>query len=62
MFPGRPAFRRSDRFHCQWGIVTVSMGGACAKPAGGELSALFEEADVRLYRAKVKGCNRAELS
>lgn len=47
--------------NAEWGIATVSMGGVRLEVAGGEIPALFREADSRLYQAKAGGRNRAEL-
>jgi diguanylate cyclase (GGDEF)-like protein len=48
--------------NAQWGIVTLSVGGAHRPVAGGTLAELFAEADACLYRAKQKGRNRIELA
>lgn len=47
--------------NAEWGVVTVSLGGARRDVAGGTVPALFREADSRLYQAKAAGRNRAEL-
>lgn len=48
--------------NADWGIATVSLGGAHVEHAAGGLAALFRSADRQLYRAKENGRNRAELS
>lgn len=45
----------------EYGVVTISIGGACFNPAGGLIKALFRLADERLYKAKSGGRNRAEV-
>lgn len=42
-----------------WGRVTISVGGDCSAKAEGKLALVFRQADVRLYRAKQQGRNRA---
>jgi diguanylate cyclase (GGDEF)-like protein len=42
-----------------YGVVTISVGGACRTPAAGELASVFRLADERLYRVKETGRNRA---
>lgn len=43
------------------GVVTVSIGVACSRPAAGQpVTELFETADRALYRAKDAGRNRVE--
>lgn len=44
-----------------YGIVTISIGGACMSPASGLIKTLFRQADERLYSAKNSGRNRAEV-
>ncbi len=44
------------------GVVTISVGGACAEPASGEIKTLFRQADELLYKAKSAGRNRAEVT
>ena len=44
-----------------WGCVTISTGGAHVPQASGSIANLFRAADTRLYRAKERGRNRAEL-
>ncbi|MBW7900750.1 MAG: diguanylate cyclase [Rhodocyclaceae bacterium] len=45
--------------NADWGVVTVSVGGARIEAGGGELAPLFRSADARLYAAKRDGRNRA---
>lgn len=47
--------------NANWEIVTVSIGGAYLETASGRIGSLFRLADERLYCAKQKGRNRAEL-
>jgi diguanylate cyclase (GGDEF)-like protein len=44
-----------------WGITTISVGGNWLASAGGELKHVFRQADQRLYEAKERGRNRAEI-
>ena len=46
--------------NADWGIVTVSVGGAFASAAEGSIAPLFRAADQHLYQAKSKGRNRFE--
>lgn len=50
------AHERNDN----WGVVTVSVGAACAAPATGKVVQLFRQADELLYLAKQQGRNRLE--
>lgn len=59
------AIRRSAIPHEQnadWGVATVSVGGAYLDVATGRIADMFRTADARLYEAKHNGRNRAELS
>lgn len=47
--------------NADWGVATVSIGGAYVDAAAGELVTLFRSADARLYRAKQEGRNRCCL-
>ncbi len=47
--------------NAEWGVSTLSVGGAFMGKAEGKLSPLFRQADANLYRAKQNGRNRAEL-
>jgi diguanylate cyclase (GGDEF)-like protein len=47
--------------NAEWGIVTISVGGAYMDVAEGELVSLFRLADARLYRAKSSGRNCAVM-
>jgi PleD family two-component response regulator len=44
-----------------WGVTTISVGGAWLQAANGELKHAFRRADENLYRAKELGRNRAEI-
>ncbi len=44
-----------------FGVVTISIGGACIDPAIGHVKELFRQADELLYAAKGAGRNRAEV-
>jgi diguanylate cyclase (GGDEF)-like protein len=44
-----------------WGVTTISVGGAWLEAANGELKHVFRQADEKLYQAKERGRNRAEL-
>lgn len=48
--------------NAEWGVVTVSVGGAYVEATRGRVVDLFRTADKRLYKAKNQGRNRAELS
>jgi diguanylate cyclase (GGDEF)-like protein len=47
--------------NADYGVVTISVGGACLDPAAGQIKTLFRQADDRLYKAKGAGRNRAEV-
>jgi diguanylate cyclase (GGDEF)-like protein len=47
--------------NAEWGIVTISVGGAYLEVVEGELANLFRLADSRLYRAKSDGRNCAVM-
>ncbi|RTL30775.1 MAG: diguanylate cyclase [Rhodocyclaceae bacterium] len=47
--------------NADWGIVTLSVGGAYVERAEGRLAMLFRNADANLYQAKRDGRNRAEV-
>ncbi len=51
----------SHEQNADWGLVTLSVGGAHVVRADGKLAQLFRGADAHLYLAKQKGRNRAEL-
>lgn len=58
------AVRRLEILHAlnaDWGIVTLSVGGAYVERAEGRLALLFRSADANLYQAKRDGRNRAEV-
>jgi diguanylate cyclase (GGDEF)-like protein len=58
------AVRRCEIPHAQnaeWGVVTISIGGAYLAHAKGQLAPLFRASDRQLYLAKDHGRNRAEL-
>ena len=44
-----------------WGVTTISVGGAWLEAANGELKHAFRRADDNLYKAKELGRNRAEI-
>ncbi|OIN92067.1 MAG: diguanylate cyclase response regulator [Comamonadaceae bacterium CG1_02_60_18] len=48
--------------NAQWGVVTISVGGAVTSAAQGAVVDLFRQADARLYLAKEGGRNRAVLA
>jgi diguanylate cyclase (GGDEF)-like protein len=45
----------------EWGVTTISVGGSWLEAANGELKQVFRQADEKLYIAKERGRNRAEL-
>ena len=45
--------------NAEWGIVSISVGGAHVERAQGELKDMFRLADARLYSAKKSGRNCA---
>jgi diguanylate cyclase (GGDEF)-like protein len=47
--------------NADFGVATISVGGACLDPAAGEIKTLFRQADELLYKAKESGRNRAEV-
>ena len=49
----------SHELNADWGVVTISVGGATSEAAEGGLVNLFRLADSRLYRAKSNGRNCA---
>lgn len=58
---GVAALGVEHRYNENWGVVTLSVGGAFVQPAEGKLSPVFRHADANLYRAKAGGRNRVEL-
>ena len=44
-----------------WGVTTISVGGIWQAAANGPVKHLFRQADEKLYLAKERGRNRAEL-
>jgi diguanylate cyclase (GGDEF)-like protein len=44
-----------------WGVTTISVGGTWLEAASGEVKHVFRQADEKLYIAKERGRNRAEL-
>ena len=44
-----------------WGVTTISVGGTWLGAANGPVKQLFRQADEKLYLAKERGRNRAEL-
>ena len=58
------AFQQCEIEHAlnePWGIATASIGGHYLDIAQGRIAEMFRTADLRLYRAKNKSRNRAEL-
>lgn len=55
------ALRLPHETNGDFGVVTISVGGACLEPADGEIRTLFRQADELLYKAKAAGRNRAEV-
>ncbi len=55
------ALRLPHEKNGDFGVVTISVGGACTEPANGEIRTLFRQADELLYKAKAAGRNRAEV-
>ena len=47
--------------NAEWGVITLSVGGAHMSRAEGALSPLFRRADANLYCAKKNGRNRVEV-
>ena len=47
--------------NADWGVTTISVGGSWLAVASGEVKHLFRQADEKLYLAKERGRNRAEL-
>lgn len=47
--------------NAEWGVITLSVGGAHMSRAEGALSLLFRRADANLYGAKKNGRNRVEV-
>jgi diguanylate cyclase (GGDEF)-like protein len=44
-----------------WGVTTISVGGTWLDAANGEVKHMFRQADEKLYMAKERGRNRAEV-
>jgi diguanylate cyclase (GGDEF)-like protein len=44
-----------------WGVTTISVGGTWLEAANGEVKHVFRQADEKLYIAKERGRNRAEV-
>jgi diguanylate cyclase (GGDEF)-like protein len=44
-----------------WGVTTISVGGIWLEAANGEVKHVFRQADEKLYLAKERGRNRAEI-
>lgn len=44
-----------------WGVTTISVGGAWLAASAGEVKHVFRQADEKLYIAKERGRNRAEV-
>jgi diguanylate cyclase (GGDEF)-like protein len=44
-----------------WGVTTISVGGTWLGAANGEVKHVFRQADEKLYIAKERGRNRAEV-
>ncbi|RFO96476.1 diguanylate cyclase response regulator [Rhodoferax lacus] len=45
----------------EWGVTTISVGGTWLEAANGEIKQVFRLADEKLYMAKERGRNRAEV-
>jgi diguanylate cyclase (GGDEF)-like protein len=45
----------------EWGVTTISVGANWLAQTEGEIKQLFRDADAKLYQAKERGRNRAEI-
>jgi len=59
---GVKALGLAHAINADWGVVTISVGGAVTPAASGAVVDLFRQADARLYLAKEGGRNRAVLA